>query len=249
MKGSQITGLIAPLKIEESQDDRQGTKWKRLYNAVALAQNRLKNGRPLVRVVNEVMSPVRFASDQEFDDVRVALNERLLLYGFELSPKGQVVWATRAETLKEAIERARSLRSGLVSRNVHDRVMEFCRSELLQDNYFHAVLEACKSVADHIRELTGLSEDGNLLVDQATGTTAGLPLLAFNGLGTKWERSEHAGLATLAKGLFSTIRNPVAHAPKVKWAIDEQEALDVLTIASMLHRRLDQAIVHARSLP
>lgn len=45
----------------------------------------------------------------------------------------------------------------------------------------------------------------------------------------------------LMKGLFSTFRNPTAHAPKVLWATSRQQALDMLTLASMLHRRLDEA--------
>jgi uncharacterized protein (TIGR02391 family) len=43
------------------------------------------------------------------------------------------------------------------------------------------------------------------------------------------------------KGLFSTFRNPAAHAPRVLWATSRTDALDMLTLASMLHRRLDDA--------
>ena len=66
-------------------------------------------------------------------------------------------------------------------------------------------------------------------------------LFRSNDLTTEWERSEHTGIATLAKGLFATFRNPTAHAPKVLWATSRAEALDMLTLASMLHRRLDTA--------
>jgi uncharacterized protein (TIGR02391 family) len=45
------------------------------------------------------------------------------------------------------------------------------------------------------------------------------------------------------KGIFSTFRNPTAHAPKVLWATSRTDALDMLTLASMLHRRLDKAKV------
>jgi len=44
-------------------------------------------------------------------------------------------------------------------------VLHFCRAELLQQNYFHAVLEASKSVADKLRALVGVTGDGSLLVD------------------------------------------------------------------------------------
>ncbi len=43
------------------------------------------------------------------------------------------------------------------------------------------------------------------------------------------------------EGLFSTFRNQAAHAPKVAWATSRSDALDMLTLASMLHRRLDKA--------
>ena len=75
--------------------------------------------------------------------------------------------------------------------------------------------------------------------------TIGL-IVAFNDLRTEWERSEQTGLATLLKGLFGTFRNPSAHAPKVQWATSKLEALDLLTLASMLHRRLDGAVVQSQ---
>ena len=120
-------------------------------------------------------------------------------------------------------------------------MLAFCRAELVQQNYFHAVLEATKSVADKIRARTGLTGDGASIVDAAFRLSKGTPMLAFNSLSTEWEESEHKGLAMLCKGLFSTFRNPTAHAPKVRWAVKREEALDLLTLASMLHRRLDDA--------
>jgi hypothetical protein len=48
----------------------------------------------------------------------------------------------------EAQARADDLRAELARRQAHPDVLRICRAELLQQNYFHAVLEACKSVAD-----------------------------------------------------------------------------------------------------
>jgi hypothetical protein len=42
--------------------------------------------------------------------------------------------------------------------------------------------------------------------------------------------------------MFGTFRNVTAHAPKIHWNITEQDALDLLTLCSLLHRRLDAAI-------
>jgi uncharacterized protein (TIGR02391 family) len=121
-------------------------------------------------------------------------------------------------------------------------VLKFCRAELVQQNYFHAVLEACKSVADKLRDITSEARDGSKLVD-AVCFPAASPRVRFNSLATEWEQSEQTGIATLMKGMFSTFRNPAAHAPKVAWATSRSDALDMLTLASMLHRRLDEAHV------
>lgn len=126
---------------------------------------------------------------------------------------------------------------------MHPDVLAFCRAELVQRNYFHAVFEATKSVADKIRTRTGLKSDGGQLVDDAFGIKGGMPALAFNLLQSPTEESEHKGLAMLVKGMFGTFRNTTAHAPKISWPIGLEDALDLLTLASMLHRRLDAAHV------
>lgn len=95
--------------------------------------------------------------------------------------------------------------------------------------------------------MTGIDQDGSALIDAATGTKQGLPPLAFNALTSESERSEHSGLALMAKGLFAAVRNPTAHAPKVRWAINRQDALDTLTLVSLLHRRLDVARIHPQN--
>jgi uncharacterized protein (TIGR02391 family) len=244
VRGHQIPNLVAPLKVSEDPSERGNTKWKRLFNAVVEAQNRQQDGRPLLRVVGEVIQPVRFDSTEDFEEHRVAVSERLLLSGYRVQEDGKVARAQQATTLSEAQQRADTLRAELARRDVHPDVLYFCRAELLQHNYFHAVLEASKSVAEKLRGRCGLHDDGAALVDAAC-LPASHPMVAFNALSTGWERSEQTGLATLLKGLFGTFRNPPAHAPKVLWATSRKEALDMLTIASMLHRRLDNATVHS----
>lgn len=245
VKGDQIPKLIAPLKVPEDPNG-PSTKWKWLFNAVIARQNKSLDGKALIRLVKEVMAPVRFDSTAEFEATRALVNARLLLSGFEVRDDGVVVIAKAARTVGEAQKRADDLRAELARRDVHPDVLAFCRAELLQQNYFHAVLEACKSVADKLRNLTGVTigsaSDGTRLVD-ATCFPAASPQVRFNALATEGERSEQTGIATLMKRMFSTFRNPAAHTPKVAWATSRRDALDMLTLASMLHRRLDKADV------
>ncbi len=36
-------------------------------------------------------------------------------------------------------------------------------------------------------------------------------------------------------------KHSTAHAPKIKWSIEAQDALDILSMISLIHRRLDNA--------
>src|SRR3546814_4701049 len=101
------------------------------------------------------------------------------------------------------------LRADLEGRGVHADVLKFCRAELLADDYFHAVQEAVKSVADKMRTRTGLTDDGAPLVDRALAGDP--PLLAINPRSTASERSEQSGFANLVRGTFGMFRNPTAH--------------------------------------
>ena len=68
-----------------------------------------------------------------------------------------------------------------------------------------------------------------------------MPFLAFNSLTTDTEKSEQSGIMNLFVGMFGAFRNVTAHGPKVTWNMTEQDALDLMTLASLLHRRLDLA--------
>lgn len=67
------------------------------------------------------------------------------------------------------------------------------------------------------------------------------PIVAFNSLETDTHESEQKGLMNLFVGMFGAFRNVTAHGPKTQWNISETDALDLMTLASLLHRRLDQA--------
>ena len=88
--------------------------------------------------------------------------------------------------------------STLTGRGVHEDVLHFCREELLADNYFHAVLEATKSLAEKLRDKTGLVEDGAVLVDRALGGTT--PIIVVNTFRSESEKSEQKGFVMLCKG-------------------------------------------------
>ena len=227
LTGSEIGGLLHDCGIDDPEPNL--TKRYRLFEALNARQRTDGCSNAVLAFIRRAMAPVSYRGEQAlFDDRRHDLNEVLAFAGLHLTEDGQLRKVTAARTLSEAQERAGRLRAELTRRRVHADVLKFCRAELLQENYFHAVLEATKSLAEKVREKTGLTNDGAGLFDAAFGMGKGAyPMLAFNSLQTESERMEHTGLMTLMKGTFGTFRNPTAHAPKTSWKMSEHDALDL----------------------
>lgn len=238
LSGTQIERLLQEIEVADTSPGI--TKWKRLFNALAGAQNRHQIGNHLIMFINRAMNPVNYARDPAtFTWRRDELNVVLAFSGFYVREDGKVGHADKATTLDAARARAGRLKAALESRVVHAEVLNYCRAELLDENYFHAVFEATKGVAERIRLLSGLNSDGADLVSKAFAGPQ--PILTLGSLTTESEKSEQKGFANLLIGLFGAVRNPLAHAPKTNWPMSEQDALDILTLVSLIHRKLDGA--------
>jgi uncharacterized protein (TIGR02391 family) len=240
LTGSEISRLLSRCRIDEPQ---QGiTNRDNLYQALSQRQSQDGYANNVLNFIHMAMNPNRYVQKQPlFDFRRETLNRVLSLIGYTIGKDSNLRETTASRNLNGAEQRAEALRIELRRRNVHPDVLRLCQAEFLQEDYFHAVREASKSVAEKIRNKTGLTGDGAKLVDQAFGLQSG-PKLAFNTLLSEGELSEHTGLMNLMKGMFRLFRTPTAHAPKISWAMKEQDALDLLTIVSLMHRRLDEAV-------
>ena len=147
-------------------------------------------------------------------------------------------------TLSEAAKHASALRTELRRRSTHLEVLAYCTEEILSKNAFHASLEATKSIADRLRKMSGNSLDGGRLVDAVLAAgQSGVPRIMINTMGTPSEIDEQKGFANIVRGLFSMFRNPVAHDPRVSRTVSDDDLLELLTVVSMVHRRLDTATI------
>jgi uncharacterized protein (TIGR02391 family) len=242
LTGGEIARLLGSLGF---QDPGPITKRERLLAAMQDAQQRDGSGHPVARLIESAMDPVNYRGDRpRFEERQHDLNVVLAFAAIRLRDDGKLEAAPAAATLSEAERRASKLRSELARRGIAGDVLRFCRPELLEGNYFHAVFEATKSVAQKLRDRTGLTSDGGTLVSEALSIQGGkTPLLAWNTLTTENEKNEHRGVALIISGVFSYFRNLPAHVPKIGFrTVTEEEALELLTILSFLHRRLDAAV-------
>ena len=226
-------------------------KRDRLHRALWTRQQADGNPTAVLKFVKQVMHPARYTADPElFTDRRHELNVALSFASLRLEEDGRLVRIKPATTLTDARRRAQRLRAVLVERGAHPRLLAACVDEIRDENYFHAVLEGSKSLAEEIRSKTGLHLDGATLVDSAFEKGKGaMPLLALNSLQTDTERSRHRGLAEGLRAVFSAARNPTAHEPKFLSTLSERDAIDQLTQMSYLHRRLDECTSTAHLMP
>jgi uncharacterized protein (TIGR02391 family) len=238
LTGSQIGKLLLDSDLVDV--DPTNSKWKRLFNSFVQFQNKYQCSNHILKFIQKALDPVRYLGRQDvFEERRHRINQILSFSGYELSDAGKYRQVMRSETIDQAEQRASRLKNKLDVRGTHSTIMLYCKPELLVDNYFHSVFEATKSVAERLRELTGSTSDGSDLVQEVFSTKA--PLLKINGLATETDRNEHIGLANIVKGMFSMMRNPTAHTPKLKFVIEEEDALDRLAVISFIHKQLDKA--------
>lgn len=236
--GTDITRVLEDRGLVDGSGE--STKWRRLYWVFQDSQEKYKCANHVIDFIQSFLIPVRFVGrSQEFETCRHELNAILAFSGLEYGADGIFYKRPAAHTLDEAEERLRTIQSKFRARRVHPEVLKYCRTELLQDNYFHAVFEATKGLAQRIRDMSGVQADGAKLVDKVF--LGDHPILAINSLQTETEESEQKGFAELLKGCFGAIRNPLAHEPKILWD-GEDDAADYLSLISLLHRRLDNCL-------
>lgn len=247
LSNREINSLLAEAGLDDPTPEPPPGAYKviskrdRLFNALAARQQKDKAPHAILCFVEISMQPVRYAdAEVSFDERRSALNQRLLHAGLELTEQGRIRHVMPASTTSEARERTRRFRGKLDARRVHPRVIAACGAEIRDENYFHTVLEAAKSLVTEIRRLSGLKTDGTTLVREAFEFKKGsFPRVAFNKIESETDRSEHVGLTNLCHGVFGAFRNPTAHEPKITWVVSEEDALDICTLISFLQRRLD----------
>lgn len=235
LSGSEIAYFLQQCEIKDVAPNI--TKWKRLYSAFASVQNADRCSNKILKFIQTVLHPSRFIDRHSFEIKRIAINESLSYVGYALQPNGHFIEVTVASTITEAQQRANDLLANLKLRNAHQDIFKYCTAELVDKNYFHAVFEACKGLFARIRQLSLINTDGIQLVQYVFNH----PILIINSYQSKQEKDEQKGFEAILEGICNMFRNPESHQPKIEWPVSEQDALEILSLISYCHRRLDKA--------
>ena len=237
--GTDISRVLRDRGLTDNSGE--STKWRRLYWVFLDLQRQDRCANRVLDFIQSFLIPARFVGHQAtFNQHCSELNVILAFSGLEFGADGQFRRREAVRTLGEAERRVKTIRTKFQGRLLHPEVLKYCKAELMQDNYFHAVFEATKGLAQRIRDMTGIHADGAALVDRVFSVDR--PILAMNTVQTETEKSQHKGLAALLKGCFGAVRNPLAHEPKILWQ-GEDDAADYLSFISLLHRKLDDCVL------
>jgi len=135
-------------------------------------------------------------------------------------------------------------------RNFHPEAVSVAAVLFRQGNWDEAVEAAFKRLTFRVKKKSGRMDlDGTDLMLQVFNPDrpAG-PALRLNPLQHNFQRNEQRGWMQLFAGVMGALRNPLAHPPG-KQRLKEQAALDLLTVLSLLYRRLDKAVRPRPSKP
>lgn len=212
-----------------------------LYNCFVTEFNASRSFKKIFDFIENALDPVCYTLVNKRSKYKYLFDETnkiLLLIGLEMQPNGKIHEVEQAQTLDDIDQRVKSLEQKLMDRKIHKEVKKYCIRDYLRKDYHDAVFEAAKGVAQRVRDITGLEKDGGELFQKAFAQKD--PYLYFNLLQTESEISEFKGLKELLEAIFHLVRNPEAHTPKISWSIDEEAALDVLTLISVAHKYLDK---------
>lgn len=235
---TKISEHLANAGIKESSNG--ANKTDRIYYALKERQIQDRCGNNVLSFVKNILNPKRYNDEAVFENDRTLMNSKLLYEGIEIDRYGEFKSVVKARTISEAKERSNKIKEKIHGIAIHPEIISYCEEEALRENYFHAILEITKAIAENLRIKSGYNSDGSELVDDCLALGKDKrPMLAFNMLKSPSDESEHKGFANFLKGFFSMYRNPKAHNPKILEDTQLSDMTEVLVIASIIYRKLD----------
>ena len=240
----KITEMLALCNIPQAEGSN---KSDRIYYALKRIQDRNDCGNNVMDLIQKTITPKRYDDYQEFENHRASINEKLLYEGYEINEKGEILQCKKAQTIPEAKERSQKIKTIIRGMRIHSEIIKYCDEEWLNEDFFHAIEEVAKSVFDRLRNMTGIQQDGGVLVTSCFSSgQSGVPLLALNRLETESEKSEQKGFMNFCIGFYGLYRNPKAHNVRVNEEVKLEQFAEVLVVASIIHERLDHVYLTRR---
>lgn len=137
-----------------------------LYNCLVTEINKSQSFSKVFSFLQAVLNPAAYTgadSRQKYRYLFEETNKVLLFAGLSIDQSGRLVAVSQAETLSEVDQRVNQLKKALYDRAIHSEVQKYCVEDYLRADYYDAVFEASKGLAERVRQISGLTTDGGTL--------------------------------------------------------------------------------------
>lgn len=123
-------------------------------------------------------------------------------------------------------------------RNIHPDIMTVSQKLFDDGHYSQATFEAFKYIDKEVHRLSSVNESGYKLMMQALNESS--PKIKLTDLASSSEVDEQTGYKFIFAGAVMAIRNPRGH--EYSYHETPSQCLDHLSLASLLKRKLDNAV-------
>lgn len=169
------------------------------------------------------------------EEARRGIVEHLGRQGWQV-PKGVLVVGAR--TTGSGASTSPLYRDARIA-SLHPQTRAVAKRYLSRESPEVAVFEALKAIVGRVKDETGLDLDGTKLMGEAMSDRD--PRVRFGDLNTQTGRDFQAGSRFMFMGAVGSMRNPDAHQSFRE--LTEEQAFEELSVASLLMRRLDEAVI------
>jgi uncharacterized protein (TIGR02391 family) len=184
--------------------------------------------------------PVHYISVDMTDD-KNRLGSRISVQGTNALECERIGRGLQQFILKQAAAPQAQSRSYIAGRldGMHPSIRDASEARLATGHGDDAVLAACKVITQRLRQMTGLTDDGQRLITGALGGTTPRIYVRRQHWGDEGDSAYQQSFMHLGMALYQAGRNPRAHLPSSPES--HAESIHWLWVASLLCGALDEA--------
>lgn len=235
--GYQLTKQFEQINFPTVDDLEGFTKWRRIEKQFAFYQQKTGCANHIVAFIELFLMPVNYIGRlDEFNKLRSEINTILAFDGMTINEAGKCIATPKVHTLRQAMINTQLFKDKLEHLKIHQKIINFCRPDIVNEDYFNIILESSKCLYDELRNLSGLSTDGNTLVSEIFNDRN--PILVFSAMSTQSEMDEFIGFRQLLFSIGNMFRNPRSHTPKIYSFDSEEDCLQILHIVTFALSKL-----------
>ncbi|MGB9980173.1 TIGR02391 family protein [Methanobacterium sp.] len=242
--GTEMTDFFRKAGFPEIVHDG-GTKWRFAYSSLEELQDRPYGPYNIAKIIEKLCDPQEYFGNADYrEDLINEVNEILSHYELEVKlDTGKISINPSISPTLSSYKTQTEITFD--NRNYHFEIRKHGRDLFIENKYFHAVFECCKAFDKYVQDKSKIENYGSRLMSSALSLSGPLKI---NSQVSETDKNEQLGVMNLCIGLTKAIRNTGAHEPELNWPLNQEDALDILSLLSFLWRKIDSAVYFNENL-